>query len=229
MLGLSLAPNPSLRLYRFETATPRRCTLRAGVICGNVRYENDGKLSGNRTREHLVTSPKEFDTQAFFAAVDARRCDQQLSWPALAAAIWEQSHVLNSRDNYHPISPSTIRNLAKRQDTSCQHALFLLRWLRVPPEAFIASPCQGTAGVPLPPADEAHRLRWNLRKLYEALNAARAARGATWPQAAAHLHCTSSQLAGLRTVKFTIGMRLAMRITQSLHRPAADFVYAAEW
>jgi hypothetical protein len=176
-----------------------------------------------------MTPPNGFDTQAFFAAVDAQRRDQKLSWPALAAAIWEQSHVLNARDNYHPISPSTIRNLAERQDISCQHALFLLRWLGVPPERFIASPWQGTANVPLPPADEAHRLRWNLRKLYAVLNAARAARDATWQQVAAHLHCTPSQVAGLRTVKFAIGMRLAMRITQSLHRPAADFVYAAEW
>lgn len=170
-----------------------------------------------------------FDMQAFGAAVDARRRDQQLSWPALAAAIWEQSHVLNARDNFHPISPSTIRNLAEARDISCQHGLFLLRWLDVPPEAFVASPKQGTAHVPLPPADEAHRLRWDLRKLYDALNEARTARGATWKQAATGLHCTPNQLAGLRNVKFAIGMRLAIRITQSLHRPAADFVYSAEW
>ncbi len=112
---------------------------------------------------------------------------------------------------------------------SCQHALFLLRWLGVPPETFITSPWPKTAGVPLSPADEAHRLRRNLRKLYAVLNAARAARGATWPQAAAHPHCTPHQLSGLRTVKFSIDMRLAMRITQSPHRPAADFAYAAEW
>jgi hypothetical protein len=78
-------------------------------------------------------------------------------------------------------------------------------------------------------ADEAHRLRWNLKKLYGALNAARTARGATWQQAADRLHCTPSQLTGLRTAKFATDMRLAMRITQALHRPAADFVYVAEW
>jgi hypothetical protein len=176
-----------------------------------------------------VTAPKEFNTKAFFAAVDARRHDQHLSWPALASVVWEQSRVLNARDGSHPISPSTIRTLAERQDISCQHALFLLRWLGLPPETFITSPWQETAGVPLPPADEAHRLRWNLRKLYAVLDAARAARGATWQQAAAYLHCTPSQLTGLRTVKYAIGMRLTMRITQSLRRPAADFVYATDW
>jgi hypothetical protein len=174
-----------------------------------------------------VTSPEGFDAQAFFAAVDARRRDEQLSWPALATVIWEQSRVLNERRNDHPISPATTRKLA--EGVSCQLALFVLRWLEVPPETFIAVAQPSTAGVPLPLANEAHRLRWNLKKLYGALNAARTARGATWQQAADRLHCTPSQLTGLRTAKFATSMLLAMRITQALHRPAADFVYVAEW
>ena len=174
-----------------------------------------------------MTPAKGFDTQAFFAAVDARRRAKQLSWPALAAVIWEQSRLLNARRHDHPISPATIRKLA--EGVSCQHALFVLRWLDVPPETFIPVPQPGTAGVPLPVADEAHRLRWDLKKLHGALNAARTARSACWQQAADRLHCTPSQLNGLRNVKFAIGMQLAMRITQALHRPAADFVYVAEW
>jgi hypothetical protein len=41
--------------------------------------------------------------------------------------------------------------------------------------------------------------------------------------------CTPSQLTGLRTAKFATGMNVAMRIVQWLDRPAADFVYAAQW
>jgi hypothetical protein len=166
---------------------------------------------------------------SFFAAVDLRRRNEGLSWPALAKVIWEQSRVLNERRDDLPISPATIRKLSDGADVSCQHALFLLRWLNVPPETFIAEPQPGTAGVPLPTADEEHRLRWNLQRLYEALNAARTARGATWQQTAQRLRCTPHQLTGLRTVKFAIGMRLAMRITQALHRPAADFIDVAQW
>jgi hypothetical protein len=172
-------------------------------------------------------SPEGFDGQRFFAAVDARRRDEHLSWPALATAIWEKSRVLNERRNDRPIGPATIRKLA--EGVSCQHALFVLRWLEVPPETFIAVPQPGAAGVPLPQADEAHRLRWDLKRLYGAIDAARTARGATWQQAADRLHCTPSQLTGLRTAKFATSMELAMRITQALHRPAADFVYVAEW
>ncbi len=177
----------------------------------------------------ISPSPKGFDTRAFFAAVDARRRDQQLSWQALAAVIWEQSRVLNGRRKDHPISVATIRKMADSRGPSCQHALFVLRWLDVPPETFIAMPQPGTSGIPLPVADEAHRLRWNLKKLHEALNDARTARGATWQQVADRLRCTPNQLTGLRTAKFATGMRLAMRITQALRRPAADFVDVAEW
>jgi len=174
-----------------------------------------------------VISPSCFDHPAFFAAVDLRRRDQQLSWPALADAIWEQSRVLNAQRDDHPISPATIRKLAS--GSSCQHALFVLRWLDVPPETFVVGPQPGTVGVRLPPADEGQRLRWSLRKLYDALDSARRSRGASWQQAADRLHCTPSQLIGLRTAKFATGMELAMRITQALRRPAADFVYAANW
>jgi hypothetical protein len=147
----------------------------------------------------------------------------------LAAAIWEQSRLLNDRRRDHPISPATIRKIAEGRGLSCQHALFLLRWLGVPPETFIAVPQPDTAGIPLPLADQSHRLRWNLRKLYATLNAARIARDATWQQAADRLHCAPSQITGLRTAKFATSMQLAMRICQALHRPAADFVYVAEW
>jgi hypothetical protein len=177
----------------------------------------------------LCPSTLGFDNRAFFDAVDTRRRDGQLSWLALATAIWEQSRVLNERRNDHPISPNTIRKMADRGGVSCQHALFLLRWLGVPPETFIAFPQQGTAGIPLPPADETQRLRWNLRKLYGALNHARTQRGATWQRTAEHLHCTPSQLTGLRAAKFATGMGLAMRMTQALRRPAADFIYPADW
>ena len=149
-----------------------------------------------------MTSPKGFDVSAFFAAIEARRREHDLSWPSLAKAIWDKSRVLNEQRNDHPISPATLRQIGQskigqRCDISCQHALFLLRW--------------------------------NLPKLYEALNARRTARGTTWEQVAERLHCTANQLTHLRIAKFAISMRLAMRITQALRRPAADFVYIAEW
>ena len=143
--------------------------------------------------------------------------------------MWELAADLNAHRGYdHPIATSTITGMPQRGDTSCQHALFMLRWLERPPEDFIAQPRPGTAGVALPACDPAHRLRWDLAKLYAALDDARRVRGASWEQAAERLYCTPSQLTGLRTAKFATGMRLAMRICQAMRRPAADFVYPAD-
>jgi hypothetical protein len=176
-----------------------------------------------------VATPRGFDTQAFFAALDERRRAEQLSWERLAHDMWALSADLNAVRRDHPISPSTISTMGRRGDSSCQHALVMLRWLGRPPEDFIADPHPDTVGVRLPTADRAHRLRWDIGGLHLALNEARTARGATWEETARRLRCTPSQLTGLRTVKYATGMRLAMRICQALGRPAADFVYRADW
>jgi hypothetical protein len=177
----------------------------------------------------LPSDPGEFDIDALFAALDERRLAEGLSWTGVANEIWQLSAELNEKRRDHPIAPATLSGMRKRGNTSCQHALFMLRWLGAAPEDFVASPRPGTVGVPLPVADSAHRLRWSLVALHKTLDHARTERGATWEQAARRLSCTPSQLTGLRTAKFATGMRLAMRICQSLGRPAADFVYVSTW
>jgi hypothetical protein len=176
-----------------------------------------------------AVSPRGFNVQLLYEALDAQRTLEGLSWAGAARSIWAESAALNAQRGDHPISTSTITGMPRRGDISCQHALFFLRWLDRSPEDFIASPRPGTTGVPLPRTDPAHRLRWDLAALYEALNAARVGRGATWALTADRLHCSPNQLTGLRTAKFATSMRLAMRICQSLRRPAADFVYVSRW
>jgi hypothetical protein len=92
----------------------------------------------------------------------------------------------------------------------------LVWWLGQVPEAFVEASVAGTEGTPLPACDDAHRLRWSLVRLHAALNTARLERGATWPQTAARLACTPSQLTRLRTARYSTNMRLAMKITQAL-------------
>ena len=174
-------------------------------------------------------SSTEFDIDALFAALDRRRCVEGLSWAGVADEIWRLSAELNDKRRDHPIAPATLTGMTKRGNTSCQHALFMLRWLGAAPEDFIDLPHPATVGVPLPETDSAHRLRWSLVALHGALDKSRAERGETWQQTARRLSCTSSQVTGLRTAKFGTGMRLAMRVSQSLGRPAADFVYVSTW
>jgi hypothetical protein len=170
----------------------------------------------------------EFDAEELYAAMDTKRIYLGLSWPQVAAEIWDQSSIVNARRHDHPISPSTIKNIPRRGNTSCQHALFFLRWLDRSPESFLGGG-EGQRGTKLPAAGPDRRPRWDLRALYEALDAKRQEEEMTWPQLARVLRCTPSQLTGLRKAKFATGMGLAMRIVQWLGRPAADFVYSAEW
>ncbi|WHU48988.1 hypothetical protein QNM97_08445 [Gordonia sp. L191] len=171
-----------------------------------------------------------FDGFALYAALDARRREQSLTWNALARQVWDLSAALNAaRPDDHPFSTSAISRLRAHGNTGCQHSLLLLWWLDAAPEDFVTDPAPGTVGVELPRCDDAHRLRWNLGRLYATLDAARTRRGATWARTAARLDCSPGQLTGLRIARYSTNMRLAMTITQALRRPAAEFVYCAEW
>ena len=86
-----------------------------------------------------------FDTKALYAALDEKRTALGLSWQRVADQMWEQSAALNGRRSDHPISPSTLTNLTRSPQTSCQHALFMLRWLGRAPESFLRGAPSGSA------------------------------------------------------------------------------------
>jgi hypothetical protein len=178
-----------------------------------------------------------FDAAALFAALDEKRTSLGLSWTAVAGQLWELSSELNDRRRDHPISPSTLTNMGKNPRISCQHALFMLRWLDRTPESFLvgwrSGPGSGSSAdderFALPVAGPDRRLRWALKRLYAAMDEKRRQEGLTWSGLAVVLGCTPSQLTGLRTAKFATGMDLAMRIVQWIGRPATDFIYRSTW
>ena len=147
----------------------------------------------------------------------------------MAHQIWSLSSDLNDQRRDHPISPSTLAALSKRHRTSCQHALFMLRWLDRTPESFLAGAAVEGPGVALPAAGPDRHPRWSLKRLYAVMNEKRLEDGITWSELAATLECSPNQLTGLRTAKFATDMDLAMRIVQWVGRPAADFIDAARW
>ena len=178
-----------------------------------------------------------FDAQALYRALDAQRADRELTWTGVAREMWELSAQLNQRRGQdHPIAATTLTNVAKRRDTSCQHALFMLRWLGRDPEDFVDG-APASSRAPLPSAGADRRLRWHLHAtarrdlpgLYERLSERRKEHELTWAMLAGELGCGPSQLTGLRTARYAVSMTLAMAITQWLQQPAADFVYPARW
>ena len=59
--------------------------------------------------------------------------------------------------------------------------------------------------------------------------ALRRQRGLTWRELPRELDCTEHQLTGVRTTRFAIGMKLAMRIVRWLDTTATTFIYPALW
>ncbi len=171
----------------------------------------------------------EFDIGALFEALDSQRRQRALTWQGVARQLWDQSAELNARRDDHPISVSTLTGMAKRGGISCQHALFILRWLGRTPESFLSGPAADPVRTALPFASSGQRLRWDLQELCQALDCERQKRGFTWPRLARELRCTPSQLTGIKRAKFAIGMRLAMHIVTWLDRPARDFIRSARW
>jgi hypothetical protein len=80
---------------------------------------------------------RRFDAAALYAALDARRAELVLSWKQVADQLWQLSAELNDRRSDRPISPSTLTAMATKPRATCQHALFMLRWLGRTPESFL--------------------------------------------------------------------------------------------
>jgi len=109
-----------------------------------------------------LSEQNDFDIAALFSALEAQRLDRALSWLGVAKEVWNQSAVLNARRKDHPISATTLTGMTKGMDTSCQHALFMLRWLGRPPESFVPGSTSDAKSTALPQVGPDRRLRWDL-------------------------------------------------------------------
>ena len=167
-----------------------------------------------------------FDFAAFFAAVDDARRERDMGWYDLADQLWDLSAQLNAERRDHPLCGGAVSRLGARGETSCQYALYLLRWLGRAPEEFLTRPAADVGDVRLPDPGPDSRLRWDLAQLHAALNAERQRQLLTWAALAAQLGCTPSRLTNLRTARMA-DMALTMRVTQWLRRPAAEFIHPA--
>jgi len=188
-----------------------------------------GRVPGSAETTTMDQPLQPFDVGALYSALEDKRNRLGLSWQSVANQLWELSFDLNDRRRDHPISPSTLKNMAKHPRISCQHALFMLRWLGRTPESFLEGATGDDERFALPVTGPDRRLRWALKLLYASMDEKRRQDGLTWPALAVILGCSPNQLTGLRTAKFATGMDLAIRIVQWMGRPAVDFVYPAAW
>lgn len=170
-----------------------------------------------------------FDTEALYRSLDERREREGIGWYDLAGELWEQSAELNvQRPDDHPLCGGAVQRLETNDGTSCQYALFMLRWLDRAPEDFLTEPVVDVGDTRLPKAGAGERLRWDLAQLHTELNTRRQQEGLTWAELAEELGCTPARLTNLRTARLA-DMSLALRVTQWLGRPAAAFIHPARW
>jgi len=149
---------------------------------------------------------RDFDVGAMYRAMDAERRRRDLSWRDVAKEMWAQSELLNARREDHPIAPSTLSGIAARGDCSCQHALFVLRWLGRAPEHFVVPSRPTDREAELPHAGADRRLRWSLDARYDALEQRREVRAPSWREVARQVHCSEIQLPGLPMVPYAIAV-----------------------
>lgn len=169
-----------------------------------------------------------FDFAAFVAAVDRARGSRGVSWYELADELWDQSADLNADRTDHPLCGGAVSRLGARGETSCQYALFMLRWLGAAPEDFLTGAVADGGDVRLPEPGPGSRLRWDLNQLHSSLDERRRGLALTWVELAQELGCTPSRLTNLRKARMA-DLALTMRVTQWLGKPAAEFVHPAGW
>ncbi|MFM9920818.1 hypothetical protein [Lacisediminihabitans sp. H27-G8] len=179
-------------------------------------------------KQHSASLPS-FDFDAFADAFDTERRARGLSWFEFADDLWDQSSELNTqRPDDNCLCGGAVSRLSARGATSCQYALFMLRWLGRAPEDFLTDPAIDVGDTRLPEAGPESRLRWDLGELYAALNDRRQQLALTWAELAEVLGCTPNRLTNLRTARLA-DLELVMRVTQWIGRPAAAFIHPAAW
>src|SRR3954453_5055173 len=91
-----------------------------------------------------------FDGAALVAAVDPRRSELGLGWPALAEALTQQSSGLRAALNDHAVCSGALVRAGRRGSMSCQYAVMLLQWLGRAPEDFLIGQSRDLGDVALP-------------------------------------------------------------------------------
>jgi len=162
----------------------------------------------------------DFDLLALYAALDERRQKLGLTWAAASRQISLVGPIISIR----PIASSTITSLKTKQLAEADGVLQMLRWLGVPPEHFVREcPPHLLEAAALPAAAPNEVLRFDTRKLHEAIDAERKRREITWQQLARESGAADSHARGLSKGGRT-AFPAVTRLTVWLDRPAADFV-----
>lgn len=164
-----------------------------------------------------------FDLDGFSAEIGARRAARGLSW---AATLREINQPFADVANHRPIAVGTVAGLEKgKRIIEGDSALQVCIWLGEPPERFVPGHFVGDEhALPVLPSDRI--LRWDLRRLHQAIDHRRRESDLSWTTLAASLDTTPGVLRHLRA-----GGRSTLPALMDwilwLERPAVEFTHAS--
>jgi hypothetical protein len=163
---------------------------------------------------------RDFDLQALHAALDRQRQARGLTWTDATRQI----NAVGPQPSRHPIAVSTITGLRTKALAEGAGVLQMLRWLGRTPESFMdGCPPEMMAAAALPDQGQRGVLRFDTRRLYDALDTERKARGFAWSDVARETGVAALHARGLARGGRT-AFPAVTRLTAWLRRPAADFV-----
>src|SRR5262245_44243757 len=154
----------------------------------------------------------DFDLAELYEALNAQREARGLTWAAASREI-----SAGPGAGTKSIASSTITGLRSKQLAEADGVLQMLRWLQRSPESFTSS----EMAAPLPSAERHQILRFDTRKLYDALEAAREDRRLTWQGLSIETGVYESHMRGLKRGGRT-AFPMVMRLTRWLRRPALE-------
>ena len=164
-------------------------------------------------------SDGDFDLNALYLALDAQRQSRGLTWAGMSREINSVGPVMPG----HPIASSTITGLRTKRLAEGDGVLQMLRWLGRAPESFMRGLPPAPVASSLPSVDKRIVLRFDTKKIHDALDAERRARGFTWQTLETETGVAESHMRGLKR-----GGRTAfpgvMRLTRWLNQPASHFI-----
>ena len=164
-------------------------------------------------------SAADFDLKALYLALDAHRQTRGLSW----AQATREINDVGPTPQRHPIATSTITGLRTKSLAEGAGVLQMLRWLGRAPESFMRGLPPALAASSRPAATQWEVLRFDTKKLFDALDARRRERILSWQRVAIETGVAESHMRGLAR-----GGRTAfpgvMRLTCWLEMPASEFI-----
>lgn len=167
----------------------------------------------------------DFDIAAFYLAADALRESRGLTW---AAATRQINAPILDVPGSRPMATATITGMqGKKTMIEGDSGLQVLMWLERTPESFVPGLKSDPDAHALHQPGAGKILRWDLAKMYLALDSRRGKRGMTWRNVAAEIEGFGPSMLTRMVKGGRTSFPRVMRVVGWLDLPAASFTRAS--